>query len=102
MDAWNETFFNGDAQASGYESPDSSQHSVSDLNQPVFDSEPSESEFFEVLGLQVAQSSPQQEVDKVHVQERPLWKVGNFLQSYVDGASGKSETSHRWPVIYIV
>ena len=58
MDAWNETFFNGDAQASGYESPDSSQHSVSDLNQPVFDSEPSESESFEVLGLQVAQSSP--------------------------------------------
>ena len=58
--AWNKTFFNGDAQASGYESPDSSQHSVSDfkLNQPVFDSEPSESESFEVLGLQVAQSSP--------------------------------------------
>ena len=88
MDAWNETFFDGDAQASGYESSDSSQHSVSDLHQPVFDSEPTESESFDVLGH--TQSSPQQEVqmvDKVREVLRVMAQLGINLVLFLDAVS---------------
>lgn len=89
MDDWNDTFFDGDAQASSYESSDSSQPEHSEISDASLSFDVGPAIRVEVINTQFLHErlDPEQMVDKVREVLRVMAQLGINLVLFLDALS---------------